>query len=53
MTRAKDSVFAPAAAASRWSSSSEIARGKVAGDAEFQKLLDAAAYAKHCQSEKH
>jgi len=30
-----------------------IAKGKVANDTEFQKLLDAAAYAKHCQSEKH
>lgn len=30
-----------------------IAKGKVPHDQEFQKLLDAAAYAKHCASEKH
>jgi glycine cleavage system H protein len=30
-----------------------IARGKVANGEEWSKLLDAAAYARHCQSEKH
>ena len=30
-----------------------IAKGKVAGGEEWGKLMDAAAYAKHCQSEKH
>ena len=30
-----------------------IARGKAAGDEEFNRLMDAAAYEKHCQSEKH
>ena len=30
-----------------------IARGKAANDSEFLKLLDAAAYDKHCASEKH
>lgn len=30
-----------------------IAKGKVAGPDEWNKLLDAAAYGKHCESEKH
>jgi glycine cleavage system H protein len=30
-----------------------IARGRAANSSEYEKLLDAAAYDKHCQSEKH
>jgi glycine cleavage system H protein len=30
-----------------------IARGKAPNDSEWNKLLDAAAYEKHCASEKH
>ena len=30
-----------------------IARGKAANDSEYNNLMDAAAYDKHCQSEKH
>ncbi len=30
-----------------------IAKGKAANDSEWQKLMDAAAYEKHCASEKH
>jgi len=30
-----------------------IAKGKVANGEEWSKLMDSAAYAKHCQSEKH
>ncbi len=30
-----------------------IAKGKVSGEDEYSKLMESAAYDKHCQSEKH